>query len=121
MNALALTLLLMTWRGDFIPQAELPYLDALPLDYPKRDKIISHYVNRAQKECSQQHHEEFWTYRAGTRLFLRDIKDPQEAGYILGQLQGRHFLWQWCPDGTGGCCWLDQWWLSQPELLPEPK
>ena len=109
MNATLLGIALLIGRGEMIAQGELPYIDALPLDHADRNKIIEHYRGRANKECEKQGCEDYWDYRAATRLYLRDLELMWEAPYMLGRLQGRHHLWGWFPDKDGNWyrCWGD--------------
>ena len=84
MNCIALMLFLMAQRGELLPVAELPYIDALPLDYPDRGKVIEKYRERAEKECEPCGCD-WWAWRAATRLYLRDQKQ-YDAAYMLGRL-----------------------------------
>ena len=47
MQTLTLVLVMMAHRGDFTPQSDLPYIDALPRDYPGRAAIINKYQTLA--------------------------------------------------------------------------
>ena len=95
------------------PQGQLPYIDALPLDYDKRQEVISRYSSighQAGESCD----DTCWCFREGTRFFLTDLllagESPNDVAYLLGRLQGRSHLWQsWLTaDGHVQIGWIDQ-------------
>ena len=88
------------------PQSELPYVDALPLDYPQRRVVIDRctcLARNVQQDCST-----YPTYREGTRFLLIDGllngESPHDLLYLLGRIQGRHYLWQTYIDANGYFC-----------------
>lgn len=107
MLRLILTLLLT-------PQAELPFIDALPLDYPNRRAAIDHYVMLAQQMPAPGPGCTYPYYREATRFLLVDMllqgHPADEVLYMLGRLWGRHPLWQtWLsPEGWASTGWLDE-------------
>jgi hypothetical protein len=95
----------MVQRGEFLPVTDLPYIDALPRDHPDRDKVIETYLARAYKEGERDDAVSWWAYRMATRLYLRDLEQTWEAPYMLGRLQGRHYLWAMWQDELGHWSW----------------
>ena len=94
----------------FVPQGDLPYLDALPLDQADRGAVIDKWVGQARfikRECCT-----YPEYREATRLYLfylLDERGSDEAWYVLGRLQGRHHLWTvyWTREGLPCTGWID--------------
>ena len=93
-------------RGEHIPQGELPFLDALPLDMKDREAVIGAYTGRV-KDGDQDSCCQWWMYRQATRLYLRDLP-PMQAAYMLGRLQGRQ--WAWYQRQTQENVWITKWW-----------
>jgi len=121
MDTLTLVLVMMTHRGDFLPQRCLPYCDALPLDYPKRMEVITHYRDRASKECRKDCDDCYWMYREATRLLIRDmpLDNTDASAYLLGRIMGRHLNWQWSPI-TDSWSWVDER-NQKAEVISLPK
>ena len=107
MDTLTLVLVMMTHRGEFHAQRSLPYIDALPLDYPHRELVIRHYVAKAEKECQKQTDDCWWHYRAATGLMLKDLplSNTFATAYLAGLMTGRHNNWQ--QDIDGSWRWID--------------
>ena len=131
-NAMVFLLVMSVHRGDMLPQHSLPYLDALPLDYPHRQEIISKYTAKANRERKWEGTADFWAYREGTRLFLQDqpLDNTDATAYLHGLIMGRHYLWQpIAHDCTWSWGWLDSHWLrlqeeanrAKPEPIPAPQ
>lgn len=115
------------------PQADLPFMDSLPLDYPgrfmdgcwcDRGEVIAHY----QRACWRENEADQFEYarRESTRLFLLELtlfdecSGPDDVRYIWGRMIGRQPLWTYWTDGESylGPDWLDQLGPNAPEPCP---
>lgn len=131
-NAMVFLLVMSVHRGDMLPQHCLPYLDALPLDYPHKEIVYNHYKKRVRKEDHTPNSGRWWTCQQATRYFLQDmpLTDTSATAYLLGRMQGRNVLWQPIR-GENGCWydgWLDSHWIRMAEQeakdaepIPAPK
>ena len=97
----------------FVPQGDLPYIDALPLEQADRGEVISYWVGVANGNPCGERVCTYPSYREATRLYLLDMlckgRDADEAWYVLGRLQGRHHLWTvyWTREGMLCTGWID--------------
>ena len=115
MNPLLFSLYISARCGLFIPTADMPYIDSLPLDYPRRLAVIGDYHARASQDMYCDYYEMWWTSKWATRLFLiNQLQEygPDQAGYMLGRMQGRNMFWGevWSKrDMFWKDVWLDEW------------
>ena len=106
------------------PQSNLPYIDAVPLDWHGcnirgdwtcKKRIVEGYPFLALRVSRCQCEDNWWEMREATRLFLYEQiaegTDPKEILYLLGRMQGRQILWQRNPKYPFSFGWLD---VTQP-------
>lgn len=85
----------------FLQLVELPWLDSLPLDWPKRKEVISYYFNRSfDGECvwaAVYSRGSYGSWRAATAIFFQDkIKagmPKTEAADLLRKMNERCLKW----------------------------
>lgn len=108
-NVMVFLLVMSIHRGDMLPQHQLPYLDALPLDYPHKEIVYHHYKKQVKDDMQTPESGTWWTCQAATRLFLQDppLWDTDATAYLLGRMQGRNILWQPIRGKNG--CWHNGW------------
>lgn len=69
--------------------SRLPWLDQLPMEYPNRREVISHYLAEAHKRIGRKGPNGWEDYRLATQLYLRQLYSRRHTSYQVGPLLER--------------------------------
>ena len=79
-------------------RSPLPWLDALPRDWPGRQELVDDYVVHDHNEADGDYHDRI-AYREATRQFLRDRvaggMTPRQVLDLVASMERRYSLWSW--------------------------
>lgn len=92
----ARTARIMLWLGGELKSAGWgvwPWIDSMHMDYPNREAIVLHYLERGSASGLSRLSPNFWVYREATRLYIEDLAAQGEPpgrlrDLVLGMVEG---------------------------------